>query len=168
MAVMSRLKRIRTLILELPHQLRLAYCLARDSRTPAASKAALGGALAVILNPVVDIPGWIPVVGQMDTIALTVLAVRAFNSQVPEELRADVEDQIRQHTSVFDRDLARGVSAAVRLSALPRGLSRFRGGESAPMAVPEPRPWYGSAESAGGELSDPVVSSSSPSQESSS
>ncbi|MHB8312892.1 MAG: hypothetical protein ACYDD0_06275, partial [Candidatus Dormibacteria bacterium] len=71
---MSRLKRLRSLVLELPQQLRLAYCLVRDPRTPAAPKAALGAALAVILNPMVDIPMWVPVLGQMDAISLTVLA----------------------------------------------------------------------------------------------
>ncbi len=167
MAVLSRVKRLRSLILELPQQLRLAYCLARDPRTPPAAKAALGGALAVILNPALDLPGWIPVVGQMDTIALTVLAVRTFNSQVPEEVRADVEAQIRQRTSVFDQDLARGVSAAVRITTVGRGLSKLRSRDPRLAVVPGPRPWYRSAESMGGELSDPGVGSHPPSQESS-
>lgn len=171
--MLSRVKRLRSLILELPQQLRLAYCLARDPRTPTASKAALGGALAVILNPALDIPGWIPVVGQMDTIALTVLAVRTFNSQVPEEIRADVEAQIRQRTSVFDQDLARGAAAAVRITTLGRGLARFRSGGARPTAVSEPQPWYRSAKAGSGEppdreLPDRGAGQHPPSQESSS
>lgn len=169
MTVISRVKRIRSLILELPQQLRLAYCLARDPRTPKAPKAALAGALAVILNPVVDIPAWVPLVGQMDTVALTVLAVRTFNSQVPEELRADVEAQIRQRTSVFDRDLARGVASAVRLSSMARSLTNLRRASRESSAQREPQPWYRSAESGEGGLSDPEADSHSlpPTQESS-
>jgi len=153
--VMSRLKRLRSLVLELPQQLRLAYCLARDPRTPPAPKAALAAALAVIVNPLIDIPGWVPVLGQMDTISLTVLAVRAFNSQVPEELRQEVEESIRQGHSTFDKDLARGVGAARHLAQLIRGLSnlpvitrphplpRPRAGRRPALASPqEPAPWY--------------------------
>ncbi len=157
--VMSRLKRLRSLVLELPQQLRLAYCLARDPRTPPAPKAALGAALAVIVNPLIDIPMWVPVLGQMDTISLTVLAVRTFNSQVPEELRQEVEESIRQGHSTFDTDLARGVGAARHLAQLIRGLSnlpvitrrhplpRPLAGRRPALASPrEPAPWYRSEE----------------------
>ncbi len=159
MAVISRLTRLRSLVLDLPQHLRLAYCLARDPRTPAAPKAALAGALALILNPVVDIPMWVPVVGQMDTIALTLLAVRTFNSQVPEELRADIESQIRQRVSVFDRDLSLGVTAASRLSRMARHLSNFRSGNPAVTTTEGPAPWYRSPELEDGGLSDAEVPS---------
>lgn len=138
----SRLKRLRSLFVELPQQLRLAYCLARDPRTPAAPKTALGAALAVILNPLVDIPIWIPVLGQMDTLGLALLAVRTFNSQVPAELRAEVEGEIRRRESVFDRDLAQGVGAAQRLARTVTALGRLRRSGSAPEAPPPPASWY--------------------------
>ncbi|MGC8473195.1 MAG: YkvA family protein [Candidatus Dormibacteria bacterium] len=148
----ARLKRIRSLLLELPQQLRLAYCLARDPRTPAASKAALGGALAVILNPLVDIPMWIPVVGQMDTVGLALLAVRTFNLQVDPEIRAEVEEQIRLRQSAFDRDLAQGAAAARRLSQL---LRRSGGGSGATLETPPAPPpvpaWYRSRSGVGEE-----------------
>jgi len=159
---MSTLKRLRTLIFELPQQLQLAYCLARDPRTPAAPKAALGAALAVILNPLVDVPMWIPVVGQMDTITLTLLAVRTFNSQVPRELRAEVEAEIKGHHSAFDRDLARGAGTAGQLLQVGRGLGTIRmplgrrranGAGPEPSRSLEPAPWYrspGSEQSPGG------------------
>ncbi|MHB1525761.1 MAG: YkvA family protein [Candidatus Dormibacteria bacterium] len=147
---MSRLKRLRSLVLELPQQLRLAYCLARDPRTPAAPKAALGAALAVILNPMVDIPMWVPVLGQMDAISLTVLAVRTFNSQVPEELRAEVEEAIRERRSAFDLDLERGVGAARRLATLSRRLPNVPWPfptRRPPLELPkQPAPWYRSFE----------------------
>lgn len=142
------------LILELPKQLRLAYCLARDPRTPVPLKAALVGALAVILNPALDLPAWIPVVGQMDAIALTVLAVRTFNSQVPRELRQEIEAEIRAGTSRFDLDLKRGAGGAKQLAQLAAAapfLAR-RGGppeprQDRPGGVPA---WYRSPAPAGG------------------
>jgi uncharacterized membrane protein YkvA (DUF1232 family) len=159
---MSPLKRLRTLILELPQQLQLAYCLARDPRTPAAPKAALGAALAVILNPLVDVPMWVPVVGQMDIITLTMLALRAFNSQVPKELRTEVELQIKEHRSVFDRDLAKGAGTASQLLQAGSRLRHLRmpavkrptnGARPEPTRPHEPAPWYrseGSEQSPGG------------------
>ena len=134
------IRRLRSLIVELPAQLRLAYCLARDPRTPAAPKAALGAALAVIVNPLVDIPGWLPVLGQMDALGLSLLAVRTFNSQVPAELREEVERQIQRRESALDRDLARGVGAAQRLARTAAAIGRSRRGEDAP--PPPPASWY--------------------------
>jgi uncharacterized membrane protein YkvA (DUF1232 family) len=142
----ARLRRIRSLLLELPQQLRLAYCLVRDPRTPAASKAALGGALAVILNPLVDIPMWIPVVGQMDTVGLALLAVRTFNLQVDPEIRAEVEGQIRLHQSVFDRDLAQGAATARRLARLLRRADGAAEEPATPSSVPA---WYRSGSGVG-------------------
>ena len=152
------LKRLRLLILELPKQLRLAYCLARDPRTPAPLKGALVGALAVILNPALDLPAWVPVVGQMDAIALTVLAVRTFNSQVPRELREEVEAEIRAGTSRFDLDLKLGTIGARRLANLakagpflPRREASPKDLDGRPVGVPA---WYGSPAPAAGRSDD--------------
>jgi uncharacterized membrane protein YkvA (DUF1232 family) len=146
------------LILELPQQLRLAYCLARDPRTPAPLKAALLGSLAVILNPAIDLPAWIPVVGQMDAIALTVLAVRTFNGQVPRSLREEIEAEIRAGQSRFDLDLRQGQVAAGRLALLLRTLpgSPGRRVRSLPAVrrPAEPAPWYRSPASAGGRTAE--------------
>jgi uncharacterized membrane protein YkvA (DUF1232 family) len=154
-----RLKRLRLLILELPQQLRLAYCLARDPRTPVPLKAALVGTLAVILNPAIDLPAWIPVVGQMDAIALTVLAVRAFNAQAPRQLREEIEAEIRVGHSRFDLDLKHGTGAASRLALIAKavpGLSRRRERPgTAPRRPTEAPPWYRSPASAGGRTDAP-------------
>ncbi|HVC38865.1 MAG TPA: hypothetical protein VNH20_02670 [Candidatus Dormibacteraeota bacterium] len=154
MSTIHRLKLLRLLIVELPQQLRLAYCLARDPRTPAPLKAALAGSLALILNPAIDLPAWIPVVGQMDAIALTVLAVRAFNSQAPRGLREEIEADIRARRSRFDEDLRRGTLAAGRLALLARTGPALARRQARPLAAArppvEPAPWYRSQESAGG------------------
>jgi uncharacterized membrane protein YkvA (DUF1232 family) len=154
MPAINRLKRLRLLILELPQQLRLAYCLARDPRTPAPLKAALAGSLALILNPAIDLPAWVPVVGQMDAIALTVLTVRTFNARAPRELRESIEADIRAGRSRFDLDLRQGVTAAGRLALLARAIpGRARRRRRPLPAVGRPTeaaPWYRSPASAGG------------------
>lgn len=146
----SRVQRLRALFLELPQQLRLAYCLVRDPRTPAAPKAALGAALLVILNPLVDIPMWVPLVGQMDTVGLALLTVRTFNAQVPAELRAELEAQIKTRSSVFDRDLAVGLAGARRVATVARQAPRLAGVRRGRPAPSEPAPWYRSPRAAAG------------------
>jgi uncharacterized membrane protein YkvA (DUF1232 family) len=154
MPAINRFKRLRLLILELPQQLRLAYCLARDPRTPAPLKAALAGSLALILNPAIDLPAWVPVLGQMDAIALTVLAVRTFNAQAPRELRESIEADIRAGQSRFDLDLHQGVAAAGRLALLARAIpDRSRPRHRRLPAVRRltgAAPWYRSPAAAGG------------------
>jgi len=108
----------------------------------------------VILNPAIDLPGWIPVVGQMDVIALTVLAVRTFNAQAPRELREEIESDIRAGKSRFDLDLRQGAGAAARLALLARTVPGRARGRARPLPSvrrpAEPAPWYGSPASAGG------------------
>ncbi|HEY6538154.1 MAG TPA: hypothetical protein VI138_03830 [Candidatus Dormibacteraeota bacterium] len=158
MSVIGPLKRLRLLVVELPQQLRLAYCLARDPRTPAPLKAGLLGSLTLILNPAVDLPAWIPVLGQMDAITLTVLAVRTFNSQAPAALREEIEADIRARRSRFDLDLRQGRAAAGRLALL---LPSLRGAPRpnrhrlpGPEHPAEPAPWYRSPASAGGPTAE--------------
>jgi uncharacterized membrane protein YkvA (DUF1232 family) len=72
---------------------------------PQRNKLALAAALALILNPLVDIPLRIPVFGEMDAVALTVLAVRMFVEKAPKEVVAEHQERIALGTSAFDQDL---------------------------------------------------------------
>jgi len=112
----------------------------------------------VILNPMVDLPAWIPVVGQMDVIALTVVTVRTFNSQAPKELRAEIEAEIRAGQSRFDLDLRHGATGAQRLVELLRRLpqlTRNKGQDQPPRPLPsQPAAWYRSPASAGGRTGE--------------
>ena len=75
---------------------------------PQRNKLALAAALALILNPVVDIPLRIPVFGEMDAVALTVLAVRMFVEKSPKDVVAEHQERIALGTSTFDQDLRYG------------------------------------------------------------
>ncbi len=106
--VLSRAKEV---LVEVPRHGKLAYCLLRDERVPAAPKALLLGALAVIVSPL-DFPMWVPLLGELDVLALAVLAVKTFIEACPEDIRREHEAALKAQNSVFDRDFHDTVAAA--------------------------------------------------------
>src|SRR5437899_12444942 len=98
--VLSRAKEV---LIEVPRHGKLAYCLLRDPRIPAAPKAAVVGALALIVSPI-DFPAWIPVIGELDMLALGILAVETFIEACPDEIRKEHEDALKAKQSVWGRD----------------------------------------------------------------
>jgi uncharacterized membrane protein YkvA (DUF1232 family) len=107
--VLSRAKEV---LVDVPRHGKLAYCLLRDDRVPAAPKAVLLGALALIVSPI-DFPAWIPVLGELDMLALGVLAVKTFIEACPEDVRREHEEALKAGQSIFDRDF-RDTTAAAR------------------------------------------------------
>jgi uncharacterized membrane protein YkvA (DUF1232 family) len=111
------LARARALLFEVPRTGKLAYCLMRDRRVPLGPKVAVGAALGVIVSPL-DLPGWIPVIGDLDVLALGVLAVKVFVDACPEQVVEQHEAAVAAGESVFDQDL--GVAVAVARDWLQR------------------------------------------------
>ena len=107
----------------MPRHGKLAYCLLRDDRVPAAPKALLIGALGVIVSPL-DFPAWIPVLGEFDMLALGILAVETFIEACTEEVRTEHQEAISAKQSIFDRDV-RDTAGAARYGA-GRMLNRIR------------------------------------------
>ncbi|MGH7764538.1 MAG: YkvA family protein [Candidatus Dormibacteraceae bacterium] len=99
--VISRAKEI---LVDVPRHGKLAYCLLRDERVPGGPKAVLLGALALIVSPI-DLPAWIPVVGELDMLALAVLAVETFIEACPEDIRREHEEALQAKQSLWDRDV---------------------------------------------------------------
>ena len=122
--VLSRAKEI---LVDVPRRGKLAYCLLRDERVPAAPKAVLLGALGLIVSPI-DLPAWIPVVGELDMVALGVLAVETFIQACPDDIRREHEEALKAKQSVWDRDVRDTVAAARDGSGrlFNRVRSRFR------------------------------------------
>ena len=114
--MLKRLSLLKRLVRDLPRQLKLTYSLLFDERVPLASKAAVLGAMALIITPFVNLPEWIPVVGEMDVLALTLVATRLFIGSVPGEVVEVHEQLIKERRSRFDIDVARGERVAVALS----------------------------------------------------
>jgi len=69
---------------------RLTWRLVRDARTPLGLKLLLAGGVLLILSPI-NVLGFIPVLGQMEDLALFALALNLFLNRVPSELRAEHE-----------------------------------------------------------------------------
>src|ERR1700682_3910743 len=106
--VLSRAKEI---LVDVPRHGKLAYCLLRDERIPAAPKGVLLAAVALIVSPI-DFPAWLPVLGELDMLALGVLAVKTFIEACPEDVRREHEEALKAGQSVFDRDFRDTVVAA--------------------------------------------------------
>jgi uncharacterized membrane protein YkvA (DUF1232 family) len=85
---------------------RITYCLFRDPRTPRWWKVGLGIVLAIIWTPFINIPETVPVLGQMEWAALTILAVRIAVSRAPQDLVEEHEAAIAAGSSIFHRDMA--------------------------------------------------------------
>jgi uncharacterized membrane protein YkvA (DUF1232 family) len=107
----SVLSRAKALLLDVPRHGKLAYCLLRDGRVPATHKIALLGALGLIASPI-DLPAWIPVAGELDMLALGILAIQTFIEACPEEVRREHEAALAAKQSVWDRDARDTVAAA--------------------------------------------------------
>ena len=119
----SVFSRAKELLVDVPRHGKLAYCLLRDDRVPAAPKAVLLGVLGVIVSPL-DIPAWIPVLGEFDMLALGILAVETFIEACPEDLRQEHQAAIKEKESIFDRDW-RDTTGAARY-AVGRMVNRVR------------------------------------------
>ena len=107
----SILSRAKSVLVDVPRHGKLAYCLLRDDRVPAPPKAVLLGALGVIVSPL-DFPAWIPVLGELDMLALGILAIETFVAACPEELRREHEAALKAKQSTWDRDVSDTVAAA--------------------------------------------------------
>jgi uncharacterized membrane protein YkvA (DUF1232 family) len=123
----KKLTRAFSLVRELPALGKLGYCLYGDPRVPLAPKVVLAGALGLIVSPL-NLPLWIPVVGDLDAIALAILALRVFVEACPQELVKEHRAAIKAGESVFDRDFraARGAVSEGAISAWARIQGRMR------------------------------------------
>jgi xanthosine utilization system XapX-like protein len=131
----SPLSRALTLVVQAPAQGKLAYCLLRDGRAPAAPKLALLGVLGLVASPV-ELPRWVPL-RELDAIALALLALRVYIDLSPEPIVAEHRAALAERRSLFDEDL-RTVVEAVRagVGQLVAALRRAQPAVSLP-AVPK-------------------------------
>jgi len=128
--MLHRLRWIKQLVRDLPQQLRLAYCLVRDPRVPIGAKAGVVAVLGLVVTPVIDLPEEIPLVGELDVLALTLLTLRVFIALCPAELVAEQERLIAERQSRLDDDVRAGERLALMIWRRLRQESRAGGSES--------------------------------------
>jgi uncharacterized membrane protein YkvA (DUF1232 family) len=113
--MLSRLRWFKRLVTDLPQQLRLAYCLFRDPRVPVPTKAAFAAGMGVIVTPFINLPDMLPLIGELDMLALSLLALKLFISAAPPEVVAEQEQLIIERRSRFDEDVRKGERVATVL-----------------------------------------------------
>lgn len=73
-------------VARVPRYVRLGWLLMNDPTVSGRGKAALGGGLAYAISPIDPVPGFIPVLGQLDDLAVLLLAVRMALKSAPTEV----------------------------------------------------------------------------------
>ena len=115
--MLSRLRFLKRFAVDLPRQARIAYCLLRDERVPMRTKVAFGAGLFVIVTPFIDLPASLPLVGELDMLALSLLALRLFIAACPDDAVEDVAQQILEGRSAFDEDVRNGERVATLIAS---------------------------------------------------
>ena len=89
----------------LPKYAKLAWLLLRDPSLPNKQKAALMAAVGYSISPLDAIPGVIPVVGQLDDLALVLFTIRWVLRSVPAERAEEYFSQSGLTADILENDL---------------------------------------------------------------
>ncbi|HEY3335466.1 MAG TPA: YkvA family protein [Candidatus Limnocylindrales bacterium] len=95
-------ERVTTMLRRMPAYLRLSWRLAKDPLLSKARRAAVVGAAGYLASPIDLVPGVIPVIGQLDDIAVALAAIRIALAGLSPERRAVHLDAV----GLADQDLA--------------------------------------------------------------
>ncbi len=90
-----------------PLYARLLWSLALDSRTPAARKAMLAGALGYIVLGRDIVPDQVPILGQLDDLVVVALATELFLDGLDEALLNEKLEEAGIPRAAYDEDVAR-------------------------------------------------------------
>jgi len=94
------------LMRRLPTYIRLVWALLRDGRVPAAQKLILVGIAGYIILPIDLIPDFVPVLGQLDDIAVVLLGLDLFIRSAPPAIVDELLTRITQDRDQLSRDIA--------------------------------------------------------------
>ncbi|HEY6959132.1 MAG TPA: YkvA family protein [Candidatus Limnocylindria bacterium] len=114
-------------IRKVPTYARLVWGLARDPRVPIGQKAVLGAMAAYLAFPIDIIPDFIPVIGELDDLAVLILGLDWFIRNAPEDVVEEHMARIAQHEDTLTKDLdTAGSVLSDRATELRATLERLR------------------------------------------
>jgi uncharacterized membrane protein YkvA (DUF1232 family) len=112
---------------KLPTYARLVWDLARDPRVPTQQKVVLGAMAAYLAFPIDIIPDFVPLIGQLDDLAVLLLGLDWFIRNAPPEVVEEHMARIAQHDDTLAHDLeSAGSLLAGRATELRATLERIR------------------------------------------
>ena len=94
------------LVRRLPMYIRLIWALLRDRRVPVAQKLILAGIVGYLVLPIDLIPDFVPVLGQLDDIAVVLLGLDLFIRSAPQDIVDEHLGRIAQDKDQLGRDIA--------------------------------------------------------------
>jgi len=115
------------LMRRLPTYIRLVWALLRDSRVPPRQKLILVGIAAYLVLPIDLIPDFVPVLGQLDDLAVVVLGLDLFIRSAPQAVVDEHMARIAQDSDQLRSDIARAERLlGGRVGGLRATLKRLR------------------------------------------
>jgi uncharacterized membrane protein YkvA (DUF1232 family) len=101
------------LVKRMPRYAKLAWSLARDPSLSRARRAAVMAGAAYVVSPIDLVPGFIPVAGQLDDVAVAIVAIRLALNGMPPAARAERLRKAGLTQRDLDADLRTTGSTAV-------------------------------------------------------
>jgi len=116
---------------QMPTYARLIWALARDPRVPPGQKAVLAGIAAYLVFPLDIIPDFIPVIGELDDLAVLLLGLDWFIRNAPSDVVDEHMAKIAAHQDTLSRDFDKASEVVqARASELRATLERIRNREA--------------------------------------
>jgi uncharacterized membrane protein YkvA (DUF1232 family) len=106
-----------------PRYVKLGWLLMNDPTVSGRGKAALGGGLAYTISPIDPVPGFIPVLGQLDDLAVLLLAVRMALKSAPAEVAERRLLEAGLSWEMLERDLVTIRATAIWVTRLGGALA---------------------------------------------
>ena len=116
---------------KMPSYARLIWALARDPRVPRGQKAVLAGIAAYLVFPIDLIPDFIPVIGELDDLAVVLFGLDWFIRNAPPDVVEEHMAKIASHQDTLSHDLDTASTVVQdRVTELRATLEKLRNKEA--------------------------------------
>jgi uncharacterized membrane protein YkvA (DUF1232 family) len=96
---------VREVVRRLPSYAKLTWLLVKDPNLTPKQRAALMGAIGYSISPIDAVPGFIPVIGQLDDLAIVLYTLRWIMGKIPPHRSADYFAKSGLTMDILDEDL---------------------------------------------------------------